>query len=220
VPTNYVGHPFTEIDDIKMSREQFLSKHKILKDQTVLTLLPGSRQQEIDRLLPIYISAAKELQRQQKKLKIVIAKAPGITLPIIDEDILVEKDNIRAAISHAKAAITTSGTASLECAVLDTPQIVCYKLSRFSSVLANYLNNAPYISMANLVADKKIIPELIQNDVTKKQIVKALRPLLQTTAERRKMLEGFNGVRRNLGLPGAYKRAAEAIIKRTAYAKP
>jgi lipid-A-disaccharide synthase len=220
VPTNYVGHPFTEINDIKMSREQFLSRHKIRKDQIVLTLLPGSRQQEIDRLLPIYISAAKELQRQQKNLKIVIAKAPGITLPIIDEDILVEKDNIRAAISHAKAAITTSGTASLECAVLDTPQIVCYKLSRFSSVLANYLNNAPYISMANLVADKKIIPELIQNDVTKKQIIKAIRPLLQTTLERRKMLEGFNGVRRNLGLPGAYKRAAEAIIKRTAHAKP
>jgi lipid-A-disaccharide synthase len=220
VPTNYVGHPFTEINDIKMSREQFLSRHKIRKDQIVLTLLPGSRQQEIDRLLPIYISAAKELQRQQKKLKIVIAKAPGITLPIIDEDILVEKDNIRAAISHAKAAITTSGTASLECAVLDTPQIVCYKLSRFSSVLANYLNNAPYISMANLVADKKIIPELIQNDVTKKQIIKAIRPLLQTTLERRKMLEGFSGVRRNLGLPGAYKRAAEAIIKRTAHAKP
>jgi len=74
--------------------------------------------------------------------------------------------------------------------------------------------------MANLVADKKIIPELIQNDVTKKQIIKAIRPLLQTTPERRKMLEGFSGVRRNLGLPGAYKRAAEAIIKRTAHAKP
>ena len=218
VPTNYVGHPFTEIGEIRTSKRAFLDKHKILEDQKILTLLPGSRQQEIDRHLPIYLSAAKEIQKEES-LKIVIAKAPGVSLPDLDKEIIVEKEDIRSAIFHAKAAITTSGTASLECAVLDTPQIVCYKLSAVSGVLAKYLNKAPYVSMANLIADKKIVPELIQGGLTKKQIIKDLSPLLKSTNNRRNMLEGYNKIRRILGIPGAYKRAAEAIIKRTAYAK-
>ena len=73
--------------------------------------------------------------------------------------------------------------------------------------------------MANLIADKKIVPELIQGDVTKKQIIKDLLPLLKPSINRRNMLEGYNNIRRTLGLPGAYKRAAEAIIKRTVHAK-
>ena len=93
---------------------------------------------------------AKEIQKEEN-LKIVIAKAPGVRLPDLDNEIIVEKEDVRSAISHAKAAITTSGTASLECAVLDTPQIVCYKLSAFSGALAKYLNKSPYISMANLI---------------------------------------------------------------------
>ena len=117
------------------------------------------------------------------------------------------------------AAITTSGTASLECAVLDTPQIVSYKLSKLSGVLAKHFNKAPYISMANLIADKKIVPELVQGEVTRKHIIKTLQPLLKASSERSNMLEGYNNVRRTLGLPGAYKRAAEAIIKRTVHAK-
>jgi lipid-A-disaccharide synthase len=218
VPTNYVGHPFTQIGEINTTREAFLDKHKILEDQKILTLLPGSRQQEIDRHLPVYLSAAKEIQKEED-LKIVIGKAAGVRLPDLDKEIIVEKEDIRSAIAHAKAAITTSGTASLECAVLDTPQIVCYKLSAFSGILAKYLNKAPYISMANLIADKKVVPELIQGGLTKKQIIKHLSPLLKSSINRRNMLEEYNNIRRTLGLPGAYKRAAEAIIKRTVHAK-
>ena len=103
---------------------------------------------------------------------------------------------------------------------LDTPQIVCYKLSRISGTIARHLNKSPFISMANLVVGKKIVPELIQKDVNKKEIVSAVQPLLENSKERRNMLEEFNGVRRALGLPGAYARAAEAIIKRTTHAKP
>ena len=146
----------------------FLSKHKISKDEIILTLLPGSRQQEVDKHLPVYLAAAKELQQHNPNLKVLVAKAPSVNLSSLYDDILVEEDNIRAAISFAKASITTSGTASLECAVLDTPQIVCYKLSRISGTIARHLNKSPFISMANLVVGKKIVPELIQKDVNKK----------------------------------------------------
>ena len=220
VPTSYIGHPFSDILHVDITKEQFLFKHNILNNEPILTLLPGSRQQEVDKHLPIYLSSARALQQNEHSLKILIAKAPGVNLPKLSKDILVEEENIRAAISYAKASITTSGTASLECAVLDTPQIVCYKLSKISGFIANQLNNSPFISMANLVAGKKVVPELIQNDVNKKQIVRAVQPLLSNSNERKKMLEDFNGVRRTLGLPGAYTRAAEAIIKRTIDAKP
>jgi lipid-A-disaccharide synthase len=220
VPTSYIGHPFSDILHVDITKEQFLFKHNILNNEPILTLLPGSRQQEVDKHLPIYLSSARALQQNEHSLKILIAKAPGINMPKLSKDILVEEENIRAAISYAKASITTSGTASLECAVLDTPQIVCYKLSKISGFIANQLNNSPFISMANLVAGKKVVPELIQNDVNKKQIVRAVQPLLSNSNERKKMLEDFNGVRRTLGLPGAYTRAAEAIIKRTIDAKP
>jgi len=220
VPTSYIGHPFSDILHVDITKEQFLFKHNILNNEPILTLLPGSRQQEVDKHLPIYLSSARALQQNEHSLKILIAKAPGVNMPKLSKDILVEEENIRAAISYAKASITTSGTASLECAVLDTPQIVCYKLSKISGFIANQLNNSPFISMANLVAGKKVVPELIQNDVNKKQIVRAVQPLLSNSNERKKMLEDFNGVRRTLGLPGAYTRAAEAIIKRTIDAKP
>ena len=178
-------------------------------------LLPGSRQQEIDQHLLVYLAAAKQLQASDNKLKILIGKAPGVTLPHLSKNILVETEDIRAAIAHSRAAITTSGTASLECAVLDTPEVVCYKLSALSGILAKVLNKAPFISMVNLIGKREIVPEFVQSEVTAEGIVAKTKPLLSNTKERRAMLDGYSEVRRSLGLPGAYNRAAEAILKRT-----
>ena len=86
-----------------------------------------------------------------------------------------------------------------------------------SGFLAKRLNKSPYVGMANLILGRGVVPELLQNNVTSKNILKAIDPLLKHTNERRKMLDGFNEVRRALGLPGVYERAADAIIKRTIY---
>ena len=182
---------------------------------TFLLLLPGSRQQEIDQHLLVYLAAAKQIQASDNKLKILIGKAPGVTLPHLSKNILVETEDIRAAIAHSRAAITTSGTASLECAVLDTPEVVCYKLSALSGILAKVLNKAPFISMVNLIGKREIVPEFVQSEVTEEGIVAKIKPLLSNTKERHTMLDGYSEVRRSLGLPGAYNRAAEAILKRT-----
>ena len=215
VVASYVGHPFTEIVGPETSKEDFRTKHKIQPAESFLLLLPGSRQQEIDRHLLVYLAAAKQLQESDNKLKILIGKAPGVTLPHLGENILFETKDIRAAIAYSRAAITTSGTASLECAVLDTPEVVCYKLSALSGILAKALNKAPFISMVNLIGKRKIVPEFVQNEVTAERIIANIKPLLSNTKERRTMLDGYSEVRRSLGLPGAYNRAAEAILKRT-----
>ena len=213
VPTNYVGHPFTENIGPSLTKTEFYTKHKIDKNRNVVTLLPGSRQQEVDQLWPIFYKSAMEIKEKQD-VDIVVGKFNGITLPE-DKDILIENDDIYAAISYAKAAITASGTASLECAVLDTPEVVCYKLSYISGLILKKLNKTPFISMVNLIANRKIVTEFVQSGVKVKNIVSEITPLLSNTKQRKDMLLGFDEVRRSLGLPGVYKRAAESIMKKT-----
>ena len=162
-------------------------------------MLPGSRQQEIDYHLEVYIDAAREVQKSEQDIKILIGKAPGVSMPDFGGDILVESDDIRSAINYSTAAVTTSGTASLECAVLDTPEVVCYKLSRVSGFLAKRLSKTQYVSMANLISGREIVPELLQNEVKPQNIAKEIKPLINSTNDRRAMLDGFSGVRRTLG---------------------
>ena len=213
VPTNYVGHPFTENIGPSLTKTEFYTKHKIDKNRNVVTLLPGSRQQEVDQLWPVFYKSAMEIKEKQD-VDIVVGKFSGITLPE-QKDVLIENDDIYAAISYAKAAITASGTASLECAVLDTPEVVCYKLSYISGLILKQLNKTPFISMVNLIANRKIVTEFVQSGVKVKNIVSEITPLLSNTKQRKDMLLGFDEVRRSLGLPGVYKRAAESIMKKT-----
>ena len=213
VPTNYVGHPFTENIGPSLTKTEFYTKHKIDKNRNVVTLLPGSRQQEVDQLWPVFYKSAMEIKEKQD-VEIVVGKFSGITLPE-QKDVLIENDDIYAAISYAKAAITASGTASLECAVLDTPEVVCYKLSYISGLILKQLNKTPFISMVNLIANRKIVTEFVQSGVKVKNIVSEITPLLSNTKQRKDMLLGFDEVRRSLGLPGVYKRAAESIMKKT-----
>ena len=213
VPTNYVGHPFTENIGPSLTKTEFYTKHKIDKNRNVVTLLPGSRQQEVDQLWPIFYKSAMEIKEKQD-VDIVVGKFSGITLPE-QKGVLIENDDIYAAISYAKAAITASGTASLECAVLDTPEVVCYKLSYISGLILKQLNKTPFISMVNLIANRKIVTEFVQSGVRVKNIVREITPLLSNTKQRKDMLLGFDEVRRSLGLPGVYNRAAESIMKKT-----
>lgn len=215
IKTEYVGHPFSEITGPETPKDIFYQKHNIAETDRILLLLPGSRQQEIDRHLSIYMDAARAAQQLDQNIKILVGKASGVSIKDFGDEILIETEDIRAAINYSTAAITTSGTASLECAVLDTPEAVCYKLSGISGFLAKRLNKSPFVSMANLISGRRVVPELLQNDVTPQNILKAVQPLLQNTNERREMLDGFSDVRRALGLPGVYERAADTILKRT-----
>jgi lipid-A-disaccharide synthase len=215
VSANYVGHPFSEIEKLKTNKLQFLNKHDLKKTDKILTLLPGSRQQEIDRHWPVFIETAQALCQDIPNLKVVIGKSSGVNLPGSRIEILIEKDDVRAAMAHGTVALTASGTATLECAVLDTPEIVCYKMSSLSGFIAKRLNKSPFAAMVNIIAGRKIVPEFLQNDMTVNNLVGAIKPLLKNSQKRRTMLKGFDEVRRSLGLPGVYDRAATLILKRT-----
>jgi len=215
VITDFVGHPFSDIVGPEINKTKFLSKHGLSKLDDILTLLPGSRQQEVDRLWPIYCRTIGMLRSEMPKLKIIVGKASGVTIPNVIQNLLYEEQDVRAAMAHGTVALTASGTATLECAVLDTPEVVCYKLSVLSGKIAKKINRSPFISMANLIVGRKIVPEFLQYDVTAENLSRALMLLLKNRNERQKMRDGYKELRRLLGLPGAYDRAAKLILKRT-----
>ncbi len=215
VPANFVGHPFSELTAPIMGKPEFFKKHGLLESAPVLTLLPGSRQQEINRHWPVFLNAVSLLKNTHPDLQVVVGKAPSVRFPEMPELFHIESNDVRAAMAYGTAAITASGTASLECAVMDTPEVVCYKLAPISFLIAKQFNKAPFVAMANLIAGREVVPELLQNKMTPQSIARACLPLLTPSIERKAMLSGFEEVRRTLGIPGVYERAAEAILMRT-----
>ena len=210
--TTYVGHPFAELEHLDEASKEFYQRHNLSIEYPVLVLLPGSRQQEIDRHWPVFLNAVESIKKIIPDLQVMVGKASNVTINSIPDYFRIET-NARKAMIAGTAALVSSGTATLECAVEDTPMIVCYKLSSISWIMAKYLTHIKYASMVNLIANKKIVPELLQDDMTSTNIVEAVLPLLDSkNIKRKKMLAGFDIVRKNLGLPGVYNRAATAIL--------
>ncbi len=210
--TTYVGHPFAELEHLDEASKEFYKRHNLSIEYPVLVLLPGSRQQEIDRHWPVFLNAVESIKKTIPDLQVMVGKASNVTINSIPDYFRIET-NARKAMIAGTAALVSSGTATLECAVEDTPMIVCYKLSSISWIMAKYLTHIKYASMVNLIANKKIVPELLQDDMTSTNIVEAVLPLLDSkNIKRKKMLAGFDIVRKNMGLPGVYNRAATAVL--------
>ncbi len=215
LPTNYVGHPFAEQEHVDETSKDFYQRHDLTIEHPVLVLLPGSRQQEVDRHWPIFLKTVERLKQDNPNLQIMVGKAVNVSFTPIPNTFKIE-DNARKAMVAGTAALVSSGTATLECAVEDTPMVVCYKLSGVSWWIANTMASVKYASMVNLIADEIIVPEFLQQDMTASNLVAAVLPLLDHKNNlRKKMLTGFEKVRRTLGMPGVYDRAAESILSKT-----
>ena len=215
LPTNYVGHPFAEQEHVDETSKDFYQRHDLTIEHPVLVLLPGSRQQEVDRHWPIFLKTVERLKQDNPNLQVMVGKAANVSFTPNPNTFKIE-DNARKAMVAGTAALVSSGTATLECAVEDTPMVVCYKLSGVSWWMANTMASVKYASMVNLIADEIIVPEFLQQDMTASNLVAAVLPLLDHKNNlRKKMLTGFEKVRRTLGMPGVYDRAAESILSKT-----
>ena len=215
LPTNYVGHPFAEQEHVDETSKDFYQRHDLTIEHPVLVLLPGSRQQEVDRHWPIFLKTVERLKQDNPNLQVMVGKAANVSFTPNPNTFKIE-DNARKAMVAGTAALVSSGTATLECAVEDTPMVVCYKLSVVSWWMANTMASVKYASMVNLIADEIIVPEFLQQDMTASNLVAAVLPLLDHKNNlRKKMLTGFEKVRRTLGMPGVYDRAAESILSKT-----
>lgn len=215
IVSQYPGHPFSEPFIPEENRTQFFSRHGLDETLPLVVLLPGSRQQEVDRHWNIFLATVDQIKKHIPESQFCVAKTTHVNLNPLPNYIKVESHKTQYAILYADCALASSGTATLECAVRDTPVIVCYKMSLFSWMILKRFVHVPFASMVNLIANKKIVPEFLQTAMNPKSLSEAILPLIKPTPERKKMLQSFETVRRSLGLPGVYDRSAKAIIKET-----
>ncbi|HEX2116780.1 MAG TPA: lipid-A-disaccharide synthase [Alphaproteobacteria bacterium] len=221
VPSIYVGHPVLE--EAEAPRQQaFRERHGIAPDAPFVVVLPGSRRGLVGRMLPVYGEAMRALHARHPGLRIVVPVVSGTTAlveaavrdwpaaPIIVAD-LTEK---RAALAEADAALTTSGTATLELAVAGLPMVVTYKISALSAWLARRLIQVPNVAMPNLIAGRRIVPELLQGNCTPETIVAALDALLRSSDARAAQKAALAEVCNKLGRDGPRpsERAAAVVL--------
>ena len=214
---NYIGHPFIERTHINESFKDICNRHHINNNSPVLVLLPGSRQQEINKHWPIFLDTVKKIKLDLPQIQIIVGKAKEVTITNIPNDFRIEPDSNKA-ILIGTAAIVASGTATLECAVRPLPMVVCYKFSLLTWWIVKLLVRIKYSSMVNLIGEKIIVPELLQSDMASENIVQKLIPLLDHNSnQRRTMIKELEKIKTKLGQPGVYQRAASDIIRKTSF---
>lgn len=205
----YVGNPIMD------AIEEHRSKSNILNESegNVLALLPGSRKMEVSKILPIMVDAA----LQMKQLKVIVAGVS--TLPedlykkAIEAGFEITYDQTYQLLDKANIAMVTSGTATLETALFNVPQVVCYKAHPLTIWIAKAFVKIKYISLVNLIMDKEVVKELIQEDLTPEKILTTLSPLIKGDG-RDKMLNNYADLQKLVGSPGASERVAEHIYEK------
>ena len=206
---DYVGHPLLDVVNEFKPDENFL-KNNNLAGKKIIALLPGSRKQEIIKKLPIMLG----IRQQFPDYTFVIAGAPGMDASFyqeIDNEAPIVYNQTYNLLSHSEAALVTSGTATLETALLEVPEVVCYLGSRFSYEIGKRLVKVDFISLVNLIMGKMIVKELIQNDLTSQNLAAELDKLLNDLSYRNEMIANYKSLKEKLGGAGASERAAKEI---------
>jgi len=207
----FYGHPLIEQIDNFNSSKEFLKKNKITKEREIISLLPGSRSQEINSMLPIFLT----LKKHYSNYELIVAGVKNVNKsvyqPAKDLDVKVIYNQTYDLLYHSKIAIVTSGTASLECALFNVPQIVCYKTSSISYFIGKSLVNISFISLVNIILKKATVKELIQNDLTEKNLVNELSNLLNNDRVS-DIINEYSNIYSMLSIKGTSKKIAMSII--------
>lgn len=220
---DFVGHPLLDSVQPQMSPAAFRQSQGIGADRTLVGLLPGSRRKEIAALLPTFLAAAALVAEQQPNVTFLLPLAPTIDRALLDAhglatyqqqlDIRVVSEDRYSMMAACNAAVAASGTVLLELAILGVPCVATYRLSPLTYILGRLLiRGLRFFSLVNLIAEREIIPELLQHAVTPERIAQELQPLLHQSSARSAMREGFTEVCQRLGGPGASTRAAEVAL--------
>ncbi len=215
VESHFVGHPLLdEMSKVKLvNRKLFVKQNYLDQKKEIIALLPGSRKQEVMRMLEIMLKVIKMFPDYQ----FVIACAPSLTEGFYAE--LIGESNVKLVFNKtyqllqvSSAAIVTSGTATLETALFFVPQVVCYKGNPISYHIAKNLIKVKFISLVNLIMNKPVVKELIQNDLTPENITEELKLMLTNPKRQRELLEDYEELKYVLGNSGASDNAAAIIV--------
>lgn len=215
VDVTYVGNPL--LDELSKSgtpnRSIFLRRNSLGEKREIIALLPGSRTQEVKRILPVMLKVVPHFPDYQFVIGGVSSLDKSLYKKIIgNTDVFLIENQTYELLQNSSAAVVTSGTVTLETALFTVPEVVCYKATGFSYLLAKWMIKVKFISLVNLVMDKEVVKELIQSDLTEKNIVTELERLLHDGKRQRQILEDYDELRDRLGNAGASEKAAEIVV--------
>jgi lipid-A-disaccharide synthase len=222
VDARFVGHPLVDLAKPGQPRSSFLRDRGLVPDAPTVALLPGSRANELERIVPALVAALPLIRARVPGVQFTVACAPnledvrfaplmtaggGLHRPVLVHD---RSDDV---IASSDVAITASGTATVQCALHERPMVVVYRLSPLTYLLGKPFVTVDTYAMPNLVAGRRIVPELIQHDFTPERVADEAVGLLTDRARHARTREALRRVREQLGAPGASGRAADAVLE-------
>lgn len=223
VKAHYVGNPTYDSLQVKFDRRTFCQKYGLDENKKIVGILPGSRKSEIQFLLPIFLESARLLQEESSEdLSFVLPQASTLKVKDLEDAgirqykerikvLIIEEDRYEM-MQACSCVIAASGTVTLELAILNIPMIVAYKFALPTYYLGKMLINIPYFSLVNIIADRPVVKELLQHEVTPEAISKELESLLFEDSRIKEMKKDFSEVRKLLGEKGCAGKAAELAL--------
>ncbi len=219
VPVEWVGHPLLDVMPPSRTRSEIAQELGLRTDQPIVAILPGSRRNEVGAILPDLVGAADEIRRRLPGVQFILARAPHVSADLLQPlgrlhppAVIVEgrADDVLAA---ADVALVASGTVTMQAALHECPMVVVYRLSPLTYHLGRRFVRVDTFAMANLVAGKRVVPELIQDDFTPAAVAAEALTILTDPERRATMRRELAEVRKRLGATGASARAARAVLR-------
>jgi lipid-A-disaccharide synthase len=220
VEVDYVGHPLVEEIPADLDAGKARTDLGLDRASPVLALLPGSRKEEVSNLLPVMIGAARSIRSKHAGLKCLLPRASTIPSQLIDDllrgsglDVQVIPGDVYRVLKASNLALVASGTATLETAILETPMVIVYRVSRLSYWIGRMVISVPFIGLVNLVAGEEVVPELMQDEVTPERLAQEATDILEHESRRNAMVLKLRSLRDALGRGGASERTARIAIE-------
>jgi len=220
VPVRYVGHPSVDKVHPQRDKQQDFAQFDLDPTRPVIGMLPGSRSNELKRMLPVMLQAAGQLAERRPQLQFVLPQADTVSDADLQSHlqncalpIRVVKQQTYDAIQCCDAIMTTSGTASLEIALLGVPMLIAYRLSPLTYYLGRLLIRIPFIGLPNIIAGRAIVKELIQTEASASNMATEIERLLSDSAYRTRCVEGLQQVKQRLGSGGGSKNMANLALE-------
>ncbi len=218
IACDYVGHPLLDELPESFDAKQVRKALGLKPDEMVLGLLPGSRTKEVQDILPTLLDACHIIQGQYPQLQLVLAQADSLSDSLLERylsrssSVKLIKGKPNEVIAASDLVLVASGTATLQAALIGTPMVIVYRTSPLTYQIGKRLVTIPYIGLVNILAEKELVPEILQERVTAYNIAQEALAILEHPARQRVMKENFQALRNSLGSPGASHRAAKMIL--------
>jgi lipid-A-disaccharide synthase len=208
----FVGNPLFDAIAAFQPNPDFLSQNN-LGNKKIIALLPGSRKQEVEQMLELMVATKKQFPDYQFVIAGVGNLSKEFYEKFLSDDVSLIFDQAYDLLSHAEAAMVTSGTATLETALFNVPQVVCYKMGLITYSIASMVIKVPFISLVNLIAQKEVVTELLQGELTYDNIAREIKKVLDNSDKRKQQIADYQRIRKILGSTGASAKTGQRIVE-------